>query len=189
LATPGTPSSRQCPPASSAVSSRSTSRSCPTIDLLDLEQRLLEQPRSVSSMHRHSSMGPFGSVTEGGKAAPGLRGHQPKQRRPGRPGHQSGTESGPKEGILVGDVRTDAGARPAIRGPSKPRAGNGLRVVVSEDRSAPVVCVNLWYDVGSRHEPPGQTGFAHLFEHLMFEGRCTSRRPSTCGWCRATAAR
>ncbi|GAA4968443.1 pitrilysin family protein [Actinoplanes utahensis] len=47
---------------------------------------------------------------------------------------------------------------------------NGLRVVVSEDRTAPVVCVNLWYDVGSRHEPPGQTGFAHLFEHLMFEG-------------------
>jgi zinc protease len=50
------------------------------------------------------------------------------------------------------------------------RLPNGLRVVVSEDRSAPVVCVNLWYDVGSRHEPPGQTGFAHLFEHLMFEG-------------------
>ncbi|HWS32963.1 MAG TPA: pitrilysin family protein [Actinoplanes sp.] len=47
---------------------------------------------------------------------------------------------------------------------------NGLRVVVSEDRTAPVVCVNLWYDVGSRHEPAGQTGFAHLFEHLMFEG-------------------
>jgi zinc protease len=50
------------------------------------------------------------------------------------------------------------------------RLPNGLRVVVSEDRSAPVVCVNLWYDVGSRHEPEGQTGFAHLFEHLMFEG-------------------
>jgi zinc protease len=50
------------------------------------------------------------------------------------------------------------------------RLDNGLRVVVSEDRTAPVVCVNLWYDVGSRHEPPGQTGFAHLFEHLMFEG-------------------
>jgi predicted Zn-dependent peptidase len=47
---------------------------------------------------------------------------------------------------------------------------NGLRVVVSEDRTAPVVAVNLWYDVGSRHEPQGQTGFAHLFEHLMFEG-------------------
>jgi predicted Zn-dependent peptidase len=42
--------------------------------------------------------------------------------------------------------------------------------VVSPDRSSPVVCVNLWYDVGSRHEPAGQTGFAHLFEHLMFEG-------------------
>ena len=50
------------------------------------------------------------------------------------------------------------------------RLDNGLRVIVSEDRTAPVVCVNLWYDVGSRHEPPGQTGFAHLFEHLMFEG-------------------
>jgi len=50
------------------------------------------------------------------------------------------------------------------------RLDNGLRVVVSEDRSSPVVCVNLWYDVGSRHEPVGQTGFAHLFEHLMFEG-------------------
>jgi zinc protease len=50
------------------------------------------------------------------------------------------------------------------------RLDNGLRVVVSADSSAPVICVNLWYDVGSRHEPPGQTGFAHLFEHLMFEG-------------------
>ncbi|MFF0369771.1 M16 family metallopeptidase [Micromonospora sp. NPDC005087] len=50
------------------------------------------------------------------------------------------------------------------------RLDNGLRVVVSEDRTAPAVAVNLWYDVGSRHEPGGQTGFAHLFEHLMFEG-------------------
>jgi zinc protease len=50
------------------------------------------------------------------------------------------------------------------------RLDNGLRVVVSEDHTAPVVGVNLWYDVGSRHEPAGQTGFAHLFEHLMFEG-------------------
>ena len=47
---------------------------------------------------------------------------------------------------------------------------NGLRIVVAEDPGAPVACVNLWYDVGSRHEPAGQTGFAHLFEHLMFEG-------------------
>jgi zinc protease len=47
---------------------------------------------------------------------------------------------------------------------------NGLRVVVSSDRAVPIVSVNLWYDVGSRHEPPGLTGFAHLFEHLMFQG-------------------
>ena len=50
------------------------------------------------------------------------------------------------------------------------RLDNGLRVVVSEERGVPVVAVNLWYDVGSRHEPAGRTGFAHLFEHLMFEG-------------------
>ncbi len=47
---------------------------------------------------------------------------------------------------------------------------NGLRVVVSPDHTAPVVAVNLWYDVGSRDELPGRTGFAHLFEHLMFQG-------------------
>jgi zinc protease len=50
------------------------------------------------------------------------------------------------------------------------RLDNGLRVIVSEDHLAPVVAVNLWYDVGSRHESPGRTGFAHLFEHLMFQG-------------------
>ncbi len=47
---------------------------------------------------------------------------------------------------------------------------NGLRVVVREDHTAPAVAVNLWYDVGSRHESPGRTGLAHLFEHLMFQG-------------------
>ncbi|GGK65445.1 M16 family metallopeptidase [Ornithinimicrobium pekingense] len=47
---------------------------------------------------------------------------------------------------------------------------NGLRVVVSEDHSVPSVSVNLWVDVGSRHERPGRTGLAHLFEHLMFQG-------------------
>jgi predicted Zn-dependent peptidase len=50
------------------------------------------------------------------------------------------------------------------------RLDNGLRVVISEDHLAPVVAVNVWYDVGSRHEQPGRTGFAHLFEHLMFQG-------------------
>ncbi len=47
---------------------------------------------------------------------------------------------------------------------------NGLRVVVSEDHTVPTVTVNLWVGVGSRHEAPGHTGFAHLFEHLMFQG-------------------
>ncbi|WBB97977.1 pitrilysin family protein [Solwaraspora sp. WMMA2080] len=47
---------------------------------------------------------------------------------------------------------------------------NGLRVVLAPDRSAPVVGVAVVYDVGIRSEPPGRTGFAHLFEHLMFQG-------------------
>ena len=47
---------------------------------------------------------------------------------------------------------------------------NGLRVVVHEDRKAPIVAVSIWYHVGSKDEPSGKTGFAHLFEHLMFNG-------------------
>jgi zinc protease len=47
---------------------------------------------------------------------------------------------------------------------------NGLTVVVHTDRKAPIVAVNLWYHVGSKNEQPGKTGFAHLFEHLMFQG-------------------
>ena len=50
------------------------------------------------------------------------------------------------------------------------RLDNGLRIVLSQDRTVPVVAVNLWYGVGSRNEPPGKTGFAHLFEHMMFQG-------------------
>ena len=50
------------------------------------------------------------------------------------------------------------------------RLDNGLRVVLSPDRSVPVVAVNLWYFVGSRNERRGKTGFAHLFEHMMFQG-------------------
>ena len=47
---------------------------------------------------------------------------------------------------------------------------NGLDVIVHEDRDLPIVAVNIWYHVGSKNERPGRTGFAHLFEHLMFEG-------------------
>jgi zinc protease len=47
---------------------------------------------------------------------------------------------------------------------------NGLRVILHEDHRLPMVAVNIWYHVGSKNEHPGGTGFAHLFEHLMFEG-------------------
>jgi zinc protease len=47
---------------------------------------------------------------------------------------------------------------------------NGLTVLVHEDHKAPIVAVNVWYHVGSKNERPGRTGFAHLFEHLMFNG-------------------
>ena len=47
---------------------------------------------------------------------------------------------------------------------------NGLRVIVHTDRKAPIVAVNIWYHVGSKDEPAGRSGFAHLFEHLMFNG-------------------
>ncbi len=53
---------------------------------------------------------------------------------------------------------------------SDDRLANGLRVIVAEDHLAPVVAINLWYDVGSKHEQEGRTGFAHLFEHVMFQG-------------------
>ena len=50
------------------------------------------------------------------------------------------------------------------------RLPNGLRLIVSEDHIAPVAAVNVWYNVGSKHEVEGKTGFAHLFEHVMFQG-------------------
>ena len=50
------------------------------------------------------------------------------------------------------------------------RLSNGLRLIVVEDHLAPVVAVNIWYAVGSKHEVAGKTGFAHLFEHVMFQG-------------------
>ncbi|MBA2314793.1 MAG: insulinase family protein, partial [Chloroflexi bacterium] len=58
---------------------------------------------------------------------------------------------------------------PAVRFTDE-RLANGLRLIVAEDHLAPVAAVNIWYDVGSKHEQPGKTGFAHLFEHVMFQG-------------------
>ena len=54
---------------------------------------------------------------------------------------------------------------------------NGLHVILHQDKTVPVAAVNLWYHVGSGREKPGRTGFAHLFEHIMFEGsRARGRR-------------
>ena len=71
-------------------------------------------------------------------------------------------------------------AAPASAPPSRPAAlqvpytqftlANGLNVILHEDHTVPVVTVNVWYNVGSGREKPGRTGFAHLFEHLMFMG-------------------
>ena len=58
----------------------------------------------------------------------------------------------------------------AFANPFEHRLPNGLRVIVHTDRKAPIVAVNVWYHVGSKDEPAGRSGFAHLFEHLMFGG-------------------
>src|SRR6267154_579564 len=82
---------------------------------------------------------------------------------------------------LIAQVRTKP-AKPASRAvparkvtvPDIPyekyKLKNGLEVILFENHRLPIVAVNLWYHVGPRNERPGRTGFAHLFEHLMFEG-------------------
>ena len=79
--------------------------------------------------------------------------------------------------VLAASVRAYA---PAANGPRKPilpkfkvdkyMLENGLTVVLHEDHKTPLVAVNVMYNVGSKDDPPGRSGFAHLFEHLMFEG-------------------
>ncbi len=69
-----------------------------------------------------------------------------------------------------GQLRAQAGA-PEIDIPfQKFVLPNGLTLIVHEDHKAPIVAVNVWYHVGSKNEKPGKSGFAHLFEHLMFNG-------------------
>lgn len=68
-------------------------------------------------------------------------------------------------------------APPSVELPiQRARLDNGLRVVLSPDSSVPTVAIAVYYDVGSRVEEPGRTGFAHLFEHLMFEGTRSLRK-------------
>ncbi len=79
--------------------------------------------------------------------------------------HEESAAAGPRPNVTAADLVDDVDI-PFERF----TLDNGLRVIVHEDRKAPIVAVSIWYHVGSRHEPAGQTGFAHLFEHLMFNG-------------------
>jgi zinc protease len=79
--------------------------------------------------------------------------------------------------LLILPATSVAQAAQAAQAPSAGRIAfeqfmlpNGLHVIFSEDHSTPVVTVDVWYEVGSRNERPGRSGFAHLFEHMMFEG-------------------
>jgi zinc protease len=73
--------------------------------------------------------------------------------------------------ILAASVALGAQQRPALSVPyTQFKLPNGLNVILHRDTSVPTVSVNVWYHVGSGNERPGRTGFAHLFEHVMFEG-------------------
>ena len=67
-------------------------------------------------------------------------------------------------------VPLDAAVRPPKLQYQMKTLPNGLRVILSEDHSTPIVHVSVWYHVGSKNERPGRTGFAHFFEHMMFKG-------------------
>jgi len=81
----------------------------------------------------------------------------------------SAAAAAPQAAPLQGAPVADLVARVDIPW-SRFQLDNGLTVIVHEDRKAPVVAVSVWYNVGSKDEPAGSTGFAHLFEHLMFGG-------------------
>src|SRR4029450_4588764 len=67
-------------------------------------------------------------------------------------------------------VSLDAAVRPPKLQYQTTTLPNGLRVILSEDHSTPIVHASVWYHVGSKNEKKGRTGFAHLFEHMMFKG-------------------
>ncbi|MBA3892588.1 MAG: insulinase family protein [Gemmatimonadales bacterium] len=80
--------------------------------------------------------------------------------------------------LLISAAPLSSGAMPPLEAQSAPIdipferhvLPNGLTLIIHEDHKAPIVAVNVWYHVGSKNERPGRTGFAHLFEHLMFNG-------------------
>ena len=89
----------------------------------------------------------------------------PVDHEPPAPGRPPRT----RRAATKGAVRLAAAARPSYA-VERFHLDNGLRVVLSPDSSSPVVAVAVYYDVGMRSEPQGRTGFAHLFEHMMFQG-------------------
>jgi zinc protease len=80
-------------------------------------------------------------------------------------------QSPPASGATSPPAQSPSGPSSPLQVPYRQfRLANGLTVILHQDRSVPIVAVNVWYHVGSANEKPGRTGFAHLFEHLMFEG-------------------
>jgi predicted Zn-dependent peptidase len=71
--------------------------------------------------------------------------------------------------LVAGTLRADQPKLPTVEFTDQ-KLANGLRVIIAVDRTAPVFGIDVTYNVGSRNERPGRTGFAHLFEHMMFEG-------------------
>ena len=116
-------------------------------------------------------------LVESEPASPAARAFLHAGRADGRAGVDVGAPGG------RGQPRQDPahpGAMTPDRAPvidlpyTKRTLDNGLDVIVHEDHHVPIVAVNLWYHVGSKNEQPGRTGFAHLFEHLMFEGSAST---------------
>src|SRR6478672_6602886 len=83
----------------------------------------------------------------------------------------AGAQSAPPEAASrPAATATTAAAKPLSVPFTQFTLANGLHVILHEDHTVPLATVNVWYHVGSAREKPGRTGFAHLFEHLMFEG-------------------
>lgn len=92
--------------------------------------------------------------------------------------------------VLIAALAAAAGAQaPRLSVPhTRFMLPNGLNVILHRDASVPVVAVNVWYHVGSGHERPGRTGFAHLFEHVMFEGSMHVPEGAFDNWLEAAGA-
>ena len=84
--------------------------------------------------------------------------------------------------LLAGAAGRDTVVRPAKFNYTMTTLANGLQVVYLEDHSTPIVHLALWYHVGSKDEKPGRTGFAHLFEHMMFKGSRNVRPDQHPSW-------